>query len=306
MTPASAPFTDRLLVASRRLLPLIVPAWFVTISALRLKALIEFQPPGYDGMLYREATLRWLSGGDPWMAVTEGARFAAPPPTLLAMLPFAVFPGPVAVALIIGLGLLGTAWALRRLGMPLWWLAFPPLVDGLYIANPHVLVLPLLVAGAGAVAAFVKIYALPVVGLQLKFRQLALAAVLLVVTIPVLPWGQFLAAWDGVSAALRSQAAGTGLSVLAVPLLIPVAGVAAIVVGRERLAWWSVPVFWPYTQFYYASLVIPGCTLVPALIAALPVEGATTVAMIALAVEVAVTDRLRRRTAATPVETVTA
>jgi predicted cobalt transporter CbtA len=33
---------------------------------------------------------------------------------------------------------------IRRLRLPIWWLAFPPLVDGVYIANPHVFVVPLI------------------------------------------------------------------------------------------------------------------------------------------------------------------
>ncbi len=74
-----------------RIVWILVPAWFVIVSAIRLSSLLP-TTPGYDGMLYRDATLRWLAGGDPWALRTGDAVFGAPPPTLLAMLPFAILP----------------------------------------------------------------------------------------------------------------------------------------------------------------------------------------------------------------------
>ena len=47
------------------------------------------------------------------------------------------------------------------------------------------------------------------------------------------------------------------MSALAIPMLLPVAGLALILMGRRRAAWWIVPVLWPSTQWYYASLVMP-------------------------------------------------
>jgi hypothetical protein len=55
-----------------------------------------------------------------------------------------------------------------------------------------------------------------------------------------------------------------------------------------------VPVFWPYTQFYYASLAIPGATPLAGLLASVPVEGATTLALIAVASEIVVRGWPRR------------
>jgi hypothetical protein len=278
-----------------RALRILVPAWFVVVSGLRISVLVQLGPPGYDGLLYRDATLRWMAGADPWAPTPGLAQFAAPPPSLIAMVPFALLPESVAVSLIIALGLVGTAWALRRLGMPLWWLAFPPLVDGLWIANPHVLVLPLLVAGHGALATIVKVYAAPPLALSLRLRELLTAGLLLVITVPLLPWDTFVARFGEISAALRSQSAGTGLSVLATPILLPFTILAAVLVGRHRAAWWLVPVFWPYTQFYYASLLMPGATLLGGLIASMPIAGATAAGLIAVAVEVAGRHAYRRR-----------
>lgn len=262
----------------------IVPIWFVVISLIRLSSYLPYEP-GYDGMLYRTATANWMQGLDPWAAPAEGAAFAAPPPTLLAMVPFALVPEPVARVALLLLGILASVWMIRRLKLPIWWLAFPPLVDGLYIGNPHIFVAPLLVAGLAPVAGFLKLYALAVPALRLDVRALVITGVLLIVTIPLLPWGQFLADWPQISNALQRQAGGTGLSVWATPWLLPIAVAAAVLIGRERLAWLSVPVFWPFTQWYYAAMALPAVTPLAAMALATPVAGATTLALVIAVVE---------------------
>jgi hypothetical protein len=270
-------------------LGLLVGAWFVVISAMRL-LVISSATPGFDGRLYRTATVAWLHGSDPWSVYSGAIRFAAPPPSLLAMVPFTLVPEDLAVALIIGLGLLGTAWAIRRLGLPLWWLAFPPFIDGLYNANPHVLLLPLLVAGAAPVAVLVKAYAGLVPLVLGQWRAVAISAVVLLVTIPLLPWATYLSEWSSLTATLADQSDG-GMSATATPILIPVAIVALVVMGRRRAAWWIVPVLWPSTQWYYASLVMPGATLISAVVAAVPVPWSATLAAALVAVEVVVRRR---------------
>lgn len=263
-----------------RLLWVLVPAWFVIISLMRLSALAQFGEPGYDGMLYRAATIRWLEGGDPWLIPQSGAVYAAPPPTLLAMLPFALVPEILARPLLLALGGAATIWMLRRLRLPLWWLAFPPLVDVLWNGNPHVFVAPLLVAGLAPLAAFVKLYAGAVPAIRLDWKALAATAALLLVTLPFLPWGLFIERWPEVSRALNDQSAGGGLSVWVTPLLLPVAVVAGLLLGRERLAWWAIPVFWPFTQWYYSSITLPVLTPLAAVALSIPVPGATTVGLV--------------------------
>jgi hypothetical protein len=263
-----------------RVIWVLVPAWFVIISLMRLSALAQFGEPAYDGMLYRAATIRWLEGGDPWLIPESGAVYAAPPPTLLAMLPFAVVPEALARPLLLLLGAAASIWMIRRLKLPLWWLAFPPLVDVLWNANPHVFVAPLLVAGLAPLAAFVKLYAGAVPSIRLDWKALTVTAALLLVTLPLLPWGMFIERWPDVSRALNNQSAGGGLSVWVTPLLLPVALVAGIVIGRERLAWWAIPVFWPFTQWYYSSITLPVLTPLAAVALSIPVPGATTVALV--------------------------
>ena len=263
-----------------RVLWVLVPAWFVIISLMRLSALAQFGEPAYDGMLYRAATIRWLEGGDPWLIPDSGAVYAAPPPTLLAMLPFAVVPEALARPLLLVLGAAASIWMIRRLRLPLWWLAFPPLVDVLWNANPHVFVAPLLVAGLAPLAAMVKLYAGAVPSIRLDWKALVVTAAVLLVTLPFLPWGLFIERWPDVSRALNNQSAGGGLSVWVTPLLVPVAVVAALLLGRERLAWWSIPVFWPFTQWYYSSIALPVLTPLAAVALSIPVPGATTFALV--------------------------
>lgn len=254
----------------------ILATWFLVISAMRLQSIATI-PPGFDGRLYRVATITWLDGGDPWTVFNGPIRYAAPPPSLLAMVPFTWVPEDVAVGLIIVLGLLGTLWAIRRLRLPLWWIAFPPFIDGLYNANPHVLILPLLVAGAAPIAVLVKIYAGVVPLVRGDLRAVLLSAALLVVTIPILPWAAFIDQLPTIMDALRAQASG-GMSAWAIPILVPVGVVALLVMGRDRAAWWAVPVLWPSTQLYYTSLVMPAATLLGAFVAAIPSPWAATIA----------------------------
>jgi hypothetical protein len=279
---------------------ILVPAWFVIISVMRLSALLPMGEPGYDGMLYRAATIRWLDGGDPWQLPVSGAVYAAPPPTLLAMVPFAILPEALARPLLLVLGVVATVWMIRRLKLPIWWLAFPPLVDGLWIANPHVFVAPLLIAGLAPLAVVVKLYAGVVPAIRLDWKSLAATVALLAVTFPFLPWAQFIERWPDVSRALSDQSAGGGLSVWVTPLLIPVAVVAALLLGRERRAWWAVPVFWPYTQWYYSALALPVLTPLAAVALSVPVPGATTVALVIAVGEVYWIARRKRRSSEPP------
>ena len=77
----------------------------------------------------------------------------------------------------------------RRLDIPIWWVAFPPLAHALWNGNPQSIVLALLVAG-GTIAAigavFLKLYA--AVPLVFRPRQLLFVVVALAITLPLLPW----------------------------------------------------------------------------------------------------------------------
>lgn len=272
---------------TRRLVTVALVTWFAVISAMRLAVLVSLGEPGFDGRLYIEASRAWLAGGDPWDVQLDGTFYGAPPPSLLAMAPLVPLPAPLAVGLIAAGGLLGTWWALRRLGIPAWWLLFPPFVDGLWNANPQVLLLPLVVAGSvgGAAATIVKLYAAVPLVLLGRVRALALAAVALIVTAPLLPWETYLRRFGEISATLEAQSQ-EGMSATTSWVFVVVAVLALAVIGRRRATWLAVPGLWPATQWYYATLAVPGLTPIAAALMAIPAQGAVVAALAVAAVEV--------------------
>jgi hypothetical protein len=256
--------------------------WFAIISAMRLSVVLTGEW-GFDARLYLDATRAWLSGADPWV-FHETQRFAAPPPTLIPLVPFAILPEELAVTLMVILAGVGAIATVKLLRLPWWWLLFPPFIDGIENGNPQTLLVPLILVGAGPVAAFLKIYALVPLVLTLRWRAVAVTAVLLLVTAPFLPWASYLAKFGDLSAALEIQSDG-GLSATAIPWLIPVAVVALVLCGRERAGWLAVPALWPATQWYYSTLAIPALTPIAAAIIAVPIPGIVVLAVIAVAIE---------------------
>jgi hypothetical protein len=301
-----APIGGVTIAGLRPLLPWLLATWFVVISAMRL-IVIAPNGPGFDGRLYRAATVSWLAGGDPWIVSLGGVYFGAPPPSLLPMVPFALVPEAIGVGALLILGVVGSAWAIRRLRLPWWWLTFPPLVDGMWNANPHVLVMPLILAGVAPLAVVIKAYGAVVPLVRLEIRVLLVSALALILTAPFLPWLQFLNDLPFVMNQLRLQSNG-GLSVWAAPLpllpiLVVLAVVALVLIGRERASWWAVPVLWPSTQWYYASIAIPGLSgswpwMLGAAILAIPLSGGPLIALLVCAIGVLITTRRLPTTAA--------
>jgi hypothetical protein len=270
-----------------RLVAVALASWFGAISLMRLGVLVTEGAPGFDGRLYIAASRAWLAGHDPWNTQIDGIKYAAPPPSLLSTAPLVALPEPIAVGLIMLVGLVGTWWALRQLGLPAWWLLFPPFVDAIWNANPQVLLLPLLVAGSRgtAVATVVKVYAV-VPGLLLgHVRGLAYATVALLVSAPILPWATFLHRFHEIASTLATQSSG-GMSASTSLLSTIVAIGALVVMGRQRAAWLAVPGLWPSTQWYYASIAVPGLTPIAAALAAVPAQGFMVAALVAAALEV--------------------
>jgi hypothetical protein len=292
----------------RPLLPWLLATWFVVISAMRL-VVIAPNGPGFDGRLYRAATVEWLAGGDPWLVSQGGVYFGAPPPSLLPMVPFALLPEAVGVGALLVLGLASSAWAIRRLRLPLWWLAFPPLVDGMWNANPHVLVMPLILAGLAPLAVIVKLYAGVVALIRTEIRVLLLCGGLLLATAPVLPWRIYLEE----SSMIQQQfelTSGGGLSVWAlngamIPIALIVALIALFVIAsmdRDRAAWLAMPVLWPWTQWYYSSIALPGVVgsgpwMLAAAIMAVPATGGPVLAVTVCALALVLSRRQKAATA---------
>jgi len=88
-----------------------------------------------------------LEGGDPWRVDFLGSNFAGPPTTLVPFIPFAYLPQQAVASIWMGGSLILAVLILRRLRLPSWWLAFPPLFFPIVMGSVEVLMVALLVSG---------------------------------------------------------------------------------------------------------------------------------------------------------------
>jgi hypothetical protein len=247
---------------------------------------------GSHASIYTGAAAAWLNGGDPWSFGPPAALFAGPPSMLMVYLPFLPLPVDLTRVAWFALDLATAAWVLRRLEMRAYWLAFPPLFAAIVLGHVEVLVLAFIALRGplAGLAAVVKPYAaLPLLA-ERRWNDLALAATVLVVTLPVLPWARFIAQAGSIADTLARQ--NVGDAVFGDPVLMVVGLVALAGLGLRRALWLAVPVLWPYAQPIYKTMTLPVLSPVLAIAWALPVPGATLGGVVALAALVTV-DRIR-------------
>jgi hypothetical protein len=183
-----------------------------------------------------------------------------------------------------GLGLAASVWLMRRLGLPLWWVLFPPLFHGIWNGNPQTVMLALLVFGGAAAATLavgLKLYAAVV--LLLRPRELVVAGFILAITALILPWQLFLQDLDVIAGYRVGSWDG---SAWRIPILIPPTLLALWVLRHKGTEWFVVPAIWPETQFYYVAMALPAIVGRPLLAAvlALPVPLLLPIAVMVLAV----------------------
>jgi hypothetical protein len=239
---------------------------------------------GYDARLYATAARAMLEGRNPYTADLFGGIFAGPPTSLVPLVPFAYLPQEVVAATWITGNLIIAILVLRRLQLPAWWLAFPPLFFSIVMGSVEVLMVGLLVLGGPArgLAVVVKPYAaLPLLAERL-WRDLAIGVGAMIVSLVVLPWGTFLAELPRVQAAFSSQAFGTNAT--ADPRLFVLAAIALASLGLRRALWLATPVLSPVAQPHYAAITLPMLTPLLALFWAIQVPGAIVAGIIVLAV----------------------
>jgi hypothetical protein len=241
-----------------------LPAWFLITDLIWI---VKPDVLGVDARHYQRAADVWLAGGDPWSVTEFGVTYASGPHTLLFYAPTSLLPAQVSFAFWMGLGVLASIWLVRRLGAPLWWVAFPPLAHAIWNGNPQTIVLALLILGgpiAGALATGFKLYA--AAALLTKPRVLAVAIVALVVTLPIVPWQLYVADGFGIGSHLNTA---WNASAWREPILVPPTLLALWILRRKGAEWYVVPAAWPATQFYYVSMVMPAVVKRPILAALL-------------------------------------
>ena len=237
----------------------------------------------FDARLYLMATQAWLAGGDPWQVQLAGNYFAAPPPSLLPLVPFALLPLDIGVAVIATVCFVSAIATVRLLGLPWWWLLFPPLVQCLLSGNVHATLIPLILVGGGWLATLLKVYAgVPVVMLG-KWRSMFITLAIIVVTIPILPWGAYIDQFGEITARLAEQTKHD-IPLVILVALAPFVVVGLVLIGRKRAAWLTPLALWPSQQYYYGTLVMPTRSQVAAAIIALPITGSGLLAVAALSV----------------------
>jgi hypothetical protein len=273
--------------------------WFFVITGIRLSFLdfTHMDRMFLDGQLYLEATRTWLAGGDPFTVVVHRLSLAAPPPTFLPLVPFAILPPTLGLALLAVALVASAVLTIRLLRLPWWWLAFPPLVECVITGNAHGLLLPLMLTGRGWLAVLLKIYAAVPLAFLGQWRQLFLAAAAIVVTIPILPWGSDIAKYADLSARY-AETSRAGLPPEALLAFVPLALIAFLIVGRQQGAWMAVPALWPSPQGYYSTLGMPTRSAVAMAVIAIPLPQPGLFALFALATaHVVGWYRVRRSTA---------
>lgn len=241
-----------------------LPAWFAVIDVLWIA---KPDVLGVDARHYQRATDAWLAGGDPWTVAEHGITYAAGPHTLLFYAPTCLLPLGVSTALWMVLGLIASAWLVRRLALPWWWIAFPPLAHSIWNGNPQTIALALLVYGgpiAAALAVGLKLYAgVPLIG---RWRDVVIVVIVLAVTLPFLPWQLYLNQGLGVGNLMETAWNG---SAWRIPILIPPTVLALWVLRKRGAEWFAVPAVWPAIQFYYVAMALPAVAGYPILAAAL-------------------------------------
>jgi hypothetical protein len=258
----------------------VLAAWFAYWSWQAIRFYFESFPYhldmlGFDSRIYLHAAQTWVTGGDPWTAYVPQHSWAAgaadaryyftgPPPTVLAFVPFAWLPDGAFTVGWMGLTIGSAFYTLRRLRLPAWWVMFPPMTQAVFVGNPHVVCLALLLSGSsvlGALAPAAKAYAvLPMIG-ERQWRALGIFAIAgafsVVIFWPL--WAQYATDYAHVQAWISSATWG-GFSATRDPRLFVVVGAAIgalALVDRRAAGWLAVPALWPAAEYFYATFALP-------------------------------------------------
>jgi hypothetical protein len=238
-------------------IPITVPLVFVLVQGW----LAGTDAPAGDAALYRSAALAWLNGGNPWAVGDAHSSFAGSPLTVLAFVPLTVIPEPVFRPTAVIVSWLAGAWLIRRLGLPRYWITFPPLVVAAMLANPGLVAIALTLGPLAWVASMLKIFmVVPTIG-ERRWTSLAALALIGAASLLVFPdlWWTYVRELPTVAATLATNLHFTS-TLYEAPWLLPIAaaGLLALASTDFRAACWLVvPALWPATEYHYGLFVLP-------------------------------------------------
>lgn len=272
-------------------------AWFACHTyGLIARFVSDGVPLGQDIQIYYRGVQEWLYLDNPWVGRIvvdhNPLNYAGSPATTVLLAPSALVSESQFTALWLVLGALSAVAILRWLKLPLWWLLFPPTAEALYSGNPQIVVLMLLLAGAGrsgvvadSIAVVLKVYAvIPLLG-ERQLRRAGLALGLTMATFVIVPslWIRYVQEFGDISAKLAQQS-GEGWSAFYFPTLAVPTAIALILLWRRdprAAAWLAVPAIWPSSEFHYSTFALPVMTPLLAIGLAVPIQRLAPVTIIA-------------------------
>jgi hypothetical protein len=232
-----------------------------------------------DAHIYFRATEAWVAGANPWQAQFQGIGFGAPPPALLLNLPLLPFGENAAVAVWAGGGFAAVLLLLRHFKLPWWWVFFYPIAEGWTGSSPDLILAALVYVNAGAIAAFVKPYSIPALLSERRWRAVATAAVVGLVTLPFLPWGQFFASRDLIATTFEEWAYPN--SAWGDPLLMVGAAIALVLLRLRRgLALLTPAILSQQPHYAVFSLSVISASWILAAFTTMPIAGAAAIGTI--------------------------
>jgi hypothetical protein len=270
-------------------------AWFAGLTYMRIARFVSSDVVlGQDIRIYYRGVQSWLNGGDPWAGEVAVRHFpfnyAGSPATTILLAPSALLSEDQFTAVWLVLSALSALAIIRWLRLPLWWLLFPPTAEALYSGNPQLVVLMLLLAGAGrtgvvadTISVALKAYAvIPLLG-ERRLRRIGLALVFTIATFVIAPslWFDYAGKFGTISARLAQQS-GNGYSAFNYPLLLVPTAIAILLLWRrdpKAAAWLAVPALWPSTEFHYSTFAQPVMTPLLAVLLAVPTNQLAPVAI---------------------------
>jgi hypothetical protein len=291
MTPPSLGWMRETL---RRRSHLLLLVWFAILGPGYV-FLLGLDAIGVDARIYYRGAAAWLAGASPWDAVagyavsygTNYYHYAGLPTSVILFAPATLLPESAFVLGWLGLSALSAVFIVRSLGLPFWWLLFPPLLEGTWSGNPGIVLMALILAGnpvLGGVGSVLKIYALAPLALLGRVRAVALSVAFVLGTAILAPglWFEYLNRFGDISTRLLAESDG-GYSLLRYPILLPIGAALLGLLAyydRRTAAWLAVPALWPSSELHYSILALPAASPLLAALIAIPERGILPFAVI--------------------------